>query len=212
VSPDVKPRGTEQARTRLARAAVVDAARTLFVRHGYAATTLESISAEAGVPQATLYRLFASKIGVLKAVLDVAAGGDDQPIAFGDRPDVQRRLRSADPHDQLDSFAELTAAVMSRVSPIQYMLIGAAATDSEAAELLTDFARQRQVGQARIAAALARRRALREGVTERLAADTLYALMSPEVYRMMTVDRGWSASRYQRWLSATLRRQLLDEP
>ncbi len=47
-----------QARTRLARRAVVDAARTLFLERGYAATTVEAISERSDVPAATVYRLF----------------------------------------------------------------------------------------------------------------------------------------------------------
>ena len=45
-----------QARTRLARAAVVYAARTLFLERGYGATTIEAISALSDVPSATVYR------------------------------------------------------------------------------------------------------------------------------------------------------------
>ena len=59
-----------QARTRRTRAAVVDAARSLFVERGYAATTIEAISDRSDTPQATIYRLFASKLGILKAVLE----------------------------------------------------------------------------------------------------------------------------------------------
>src|SRR5437764_119563 len=50
-------RGGGQARTRLARAAVVQAARALFLERGYAATTIEVISETSGVPPATVYRL-----------------------------------------------------------------------------------------------------------------------------------------------------------
>ncbi len=31
----------------------------------------------------------ASKLGILKALLDIAPGGDDEPIAFADRPNVR---------------------------------------------------------------------------------------------------------------------------
>jgi AcrR family transcriptional regulator len=211
VAGDVKPVArNEQARTRQARAAVIAAARKLFVEGGYSATTLEAISVAAGVPPATLYRLFASKIGVLKSVLDVAAGGDDEPVAFGDRPDVQARMEYDDPREQLEAFAELAARVMARLAPIHHMLTGAAATDPEAAELLADFGRQRQVGQSRIAASLARRGVLRAGVSEREAADTIYALMSPEVFRLLTVERRLSHRNYERWLAGALKELLLD--
>jgi len=76
---DVKPRRTydgaaRQARTRRTWAAVVEAAQSLFVERGYAATTIEAISDRSDTPQATVYRLFSSKLGILKALLDVSIG------------------------------------------------------------------------------------------------------------------------------------------
>src|ERR1700737_1418366 len=65
-------------RPRRPRAAVVEAARTLFLDRGYAATTIEAISDLSDTPQPTVYRLFASKLGILKAVLDVSIAGADQ--------------------------------------------------------------------------------------------------------------------------------------
>ncbi len=208
----VNPRETppQQARTRLARAAVVDAARELFLQRGYAATTVEAISDAAGVSQATIYRLFTSKIGILKTLLDVAAAGDDRPIPFGERPEIRAALALADAKELISYFARLTPEFMARVAPIQQMLIGAAATDTDAAELLTEHTRQRQQGQARIAAALARLGELRAGLSERSAADIIHALMSPELYRLLTSDRGWAASRYSSWLAHTLIQQLVE--
>jgi AcrR family transcriptional regulator len=199
----------EQARTRQARAAVVEAARHLFLQHGYAATTLAAVSESSGVPVATLYRLFSSKIGVLKAVLDVAAGGDDQPVAFGDRPDVVQRLQLDDPVELLETFAGVAAEVMQRVAPVHQILVGAAATDPDAAHLMADFTAQRRRGQARIARALAARHALAAGITERHAADIIFTLMSPEVYGLLTVSCGWTAKRYRQWLAHAMTSQLL---
>src|SRR5205823_10158242 len=78
-----------QARTRRTRAAVVEAAQSLFVERGFAATTIGAISDLSDTPQATVYRLFSSKLGILKAVLDVSVGGDDQAVAVADRPQVR---------------------------------------------------------------------------------------------------------------------------
>ena len=41
------------------------------------------------------------------------------------------------------------------------------------------------------------------------AADVLWATNSSELYVLMTVERGWSVDRYERWLAATWARLLL---
>src|SRR6516165_3359715 len=86
-----------QARTRLARAAVVQAARTLFAERGYAGTTIEAISELSDVPPATVYRLFSSKLGILKALLDVSIAGDDEDVPVEERPFVRAILADPDP-------------------------------------------------------------------------------------------------------------------
>jgi hypothetical protein len=56
---------------------------------------------------------------------------------------------------------------------------------------------------------LARRGALRDGLRERDAADIIHALLSPELYGLVVVDRGWTPQRYQRWVAGLLMVQLL---
>jgi AcrR family transcriptional regulator len=198
-----------QARTRLARAAVVDAARTLFLERGYGTTTIDAISALADVPPATVYRLFSSKRGILKALLDVSIVGDHEAVPMADRPHVQALLAEPDPKDQLAGFVDVTAQVNSRTAPIYRILVSAAASDADAAALLEELTRERQKGQGRIARSLARAGALRPELRERDAADLIHALMSPELYRLLVLDRGWPPERYARWLTETLIGQLL---
>jgi AcrR family transcriptional regulator len=199
-----------QARTRLARAAVVDAARTLFLERGYGATTIEAISALSDVPPATVYRLFSSKRGILKALLDVSIVGDDEAVPLADRPHVRSLFGDLDPKNQLAGFAGITAQVNARTAPIYRILVSAAASDPDAAALLDELTRQRQKGQTLIARSLARAGALRRELRERDAADVIHALMSPEVYKLLVLDRGWSAERYERWLTGILIDQLLS--
>lgn len=204
------PHGTRtQARTRLARAAVVDAARTLFLERGYGATTIETISEVAHVPPATVYRLFASKHGILKALLDVSIVGDDETVAMADRPHVRALLAEADPRSQLVGFVATAADVNARVAPLYRILVSAAGSDPDAAALLDELTRQRQTGQRLIARSLAGAGALRPEHRERDAADLIHALMSPEVYRLLVLDRRWKPERYERWLAQTLVDQLL---
>ena len=199
-----------QARTRRTRSAVVDAARTLFLERGYAATTIEAISDLSDTPQATVYRLFSSKLGILKAVLDISVVGDNEAVAMADRPHVRALLSDRDPTNQLTGFAALLREVMARVAPVHRILADAARSDEDAASLLAQLGRQRQEGQRRIARSLARSDALRAGLRERDVADVIYALASPEVYGLLVFDRGWSAERYEKWVNAILIDQLLS--
>jgi AcrR family transcriptional regulator len=188
---------------------VVEAARTLFLERGYAATTMEAISDRSDTPQATVYRLFSSKLGILKAVLDVSIGGDDEAVAMLDRPQVRTLLSDEDPRNQLAGFAALLRELMARTAPVHRILADAARSDEDAATLLAEIARQRHEGQQRIARSLARGNALRTGLRERDAADIIHALASPEVYGLLVLDRGWSGDRYEKWLHAILSEQLL---
>jgi AcrR family transcriptional regulator len=187
---------------------VVDAARMLFLERGYAAATIEAISERSDVPPATVYRLFTSKLGILKALLDTSIAGDDQPVAVPERSSVASLLAEPDPSTLLAGLASVTTAINQRTYEIYRVLTSAAASDPAAAELLDEIRQQRDQGQGRIARSLARAHALRPGLRERDAADLVHTLMSPEVYGLLVGDRSWTPERYQHWLAATLIEQL----
>ena len=201
-----------QARTRLARRAVVDSARALFVDRGYAQTTIEAISERSDVPQATIYRLFSSKLGILRALLDISIVGDDEQVAVQDRPEARALMAEEDPRTLLSGVAGICRDINARAGTVYQILVGAAGSDPEAAPLLADYTRKRSQGQGQIARVLARAGKLRPELKERNAADIIHALMSPEVYRLLVVDRGWKPERYEQWLRTTLIEQLLPSP
>ncbi len=192
------------AQVRATRLKVIEAAKRLFTEQGYPATTIEAIAEAADVPLPTVYRLIGSKRALLAAVLDVSFGGDDEPVAFGDRPAVRAARGETDPAKMVTAFARIAREFMDRSSAIQHVLATAAQVDAEAAELLAETRRQRHIGQSRIAAALDAIGALDPGLAKSEAADVIYALLSPEVHRILTVERGWPADRYERWIARSL--------
>ena len=197
-----------QARTRFARRAVIEAARVLFIEGGYATTTVAAISRRADVPEPTVYRLFSSKVGILKVLLDVSIVGDDEPVAVPDRPAVASLLDEPDPHNVIARFAAIITEINGRTTDIYDLLTRAADSDAEAAALLDEIRHQRDRGQAQLVNALRRRRTLRAGLAAAIASDIVHSLMSPEVYRLLVVERGWSPERYQRWTTDLLVHQL----
>lgn len=201
-----------QAQVRATRLKIIEAAKALFIAHGYPATTLEAIADAADTSLPTLYRLFSSKPALLKAVLDVSFGGDDQPVAFGDRPDVQAARDEPAPRALITAFARIGRDFMERSSAIMRVLATAAQVDPDAAQLLEQIRRQRYTGQSRIIAALAARHALDPDLGTSEAADITYAVLSPEVHHILTVERGWTAGQYEHWLARSLGSLLRREP
>ena len=173
----------------------------MFLERGYAPTTIEAISEHSDVPSATVYRLFSSKLGILKALLDTSIAGDDQPLAVHERPDVASLFDEPDPQRLLAGLAGVTTAINQRTNDVYRVLTSAAGSDPAAAELFSEIRQQRDQAQGRIARSLSRAHALKPGLRERDAADLIHALMSPEVYRLLVGDRGWTSERYQQWLA-----------
>jgi len=201
-----------QAQVRATRLRIIEAAKALFIAHGYPGTTLEAIADAADTSLPTLYRLFSSKQALLKAVLDVSFGGDDQPVAFGDRPQVQAARGETDPRALITAFARIGRDFMERSSAILRALATASAVDPDAAQLLDEIRRQRHTGQSRIVAALSACDALDPDLEFSEAADITYAVLSPEIHHILTVQRGWTAEQYEQWLIRSLGTLVRREP
>lgn len=193
-----------QAQARATRLRIVQAAKALFIAYGYPATTLEAIADAADTSLPTVYRLFSSKPTLLKVVLDVSFGGDDEVIAFGDRPDVRKARAEADPAALIRAFARIGRQFMERSSPIMHVLATAACVDSDAAQLMEDIRRQRHAGQSRIVDAVSALGALDPHLDACDAADMTYLALSPDAHRILTVERGWTSDQYEQWLNRSL--------
>ena len=197
----------EQARQ--TRVRMLDAAQRLFAARGYAASTMEAIASEAGVAVDTIYSGFGSKRGVLSSLLDVRVGGDDEPIDLLDRPGPQAVRREPDQKRQIAAFAGDITAIVERVRPVDDIIRGAAAVDSEVAVLRSRIQESRYEGMRQFVTWLAANGPLRRGMTDADAAAIVWTLTSPEVHRLLRSERGWTEERYKEWLAETLRRTLL---
>lgn len=194
-----------EAAARATRLRVIEAAKALFVDQGYPATTIEAIAEASDTPLPTLYRLFGSKRSLLKAVMDTSFVGDDEPVAFGDRPEVQAALRAVDPETLIDAFATICRDVMDRAGEMYHVLTTAAVVDQEAAALLADVRQQAHTGRSRIVAALRAMNALDPALTPSEAEDIVYTCLSFEVARILTVERSWNSDQYEAWIARSLR-------
>ncbi|WP_220506348.1 TetR/AcrR family transcriptional regulator [Microbispora sp. H10830] len=202
--------GVRAAKAAATRARMLDAARALFVERGYAATTMQAVAQEAGVAVQTLYFTFATKRAILKEVLDVAVAGDTEPVATLDRP-WAAEVMAAPPMEQLRRHVDATARIHERVVPVVEVLRSAAAADPEIAELWQTTVSQRHTVMTAFAGAMAAKTALRGGMTVARAADVLLAVLAPEIYHLLVLQRGWSPDEWREWAFDALVRQLLPD-
>jgi AcrR family transcriptional regulator len=194
---------------RRTRRAIVTAAHDLFLAQGYAATTIDGIAQAAHVSRRTVFNSVGGKAALLKLALDWAVAGDDEPIAMADRPAVKAIQAEPDPRKALMLWVQTVAGVSARSSPIGEVLIAAADVDPAAAELLAEASRNRLFGATAFIRYLASLDGLAAGMTEQRAADLCWALMDGHLYRLLVIQRGWSAAEFTRWLSGSLTAALL---
>ena len=197
----------EQARQ--TRLRILDAAQRRFAERGYGVTTMDAIAAEAGVAVDTVYAGFGSKRGVLSALMDVRVGGDDQPVQLLDRPGPQAVRRETNQRRQLAIFAQDVSAIGERARPVADIIRGAAAVDEEIAALWSRLEKSRFQNMSRFVAWVAANGPFRAGISEADAAAIVWSLTSPEMQRLLRVERAWSLERYAEWLAQTLTRTLL---
>ncbi len=156
--------------------------------------------------------MFGTKRALLKAVLDTSFVGDDEPVAFGDRPNVRAALAADQPERLIDAFAVICRETKDRAADIYQVLVSAAHVDNDAAELLADIRRQALTGRSRIVAALRSMDALDPALDPTETQDIVYTCLSFEVAHILTAERGWNASQYEAWISRSLRGLLRPDP
>lgn len=187
----------------------MDAAASLFLEQGYAATTLAQVAERAGVAVQTLYFHVGNKRTLLKEVVDLAAAGDDEPVPVLERPWVEEMRQESDPRRVIALWVDYGRDLFVRVAPVMGMVRDAATSEPEAAAQLAENEAQRLVAFALLPTLLADRGALREGLGIEEATDLVFALNSIEVYLLLTQVRGWTPQRWGAWLVPTLEASLL---
>ena len=199
---DVKRRydvSNRRARAEASRGAILAAARDKFGTVGYAKTTMDEIAVGAAVSLRTLYGAFGTKRALLFALLD-------QMERDAKQQDVLERLsaRGLTPHEQLQIFVDFTVRLFSRGRDVLRAMRGASEVEPDAAAAWAEGEGRRHAGVTALVRRWARVAALRPGLSAAAAADVLWALCGPDVYRLVVSERGWSDERFARWLAAML--------
>jgi AcrR family transcriptional regulator len=204
--PPVKTR--KQLAAEETQRAIVEAASLLFLEHGYHATSIGRIAAEAGVAVQTIYNAVGSKRELLSRVLDFAAAGERAPVPVP-RFMRERAESEPDPRQIIAHLVDFWRGALPRTAPIFRIIREAASADPEIAALERGRSAQRLGNYRQAAQLLDDRNALRPGLTIDGAAAAIFAIGHPETYRALVLDGDWDLDAWARWLQATLEAALL---
>jgi AcrR family transcriptional regulator len=204
------PRRREQAEA--TRRDILAAAQRLFEAHGYAATTMAAIAAEAGVALKTVYVAFETKSGLLRALWHLLLRGDRDDVPVGEQAWFREVVDEPDPERQLRMTARNSRLVKQRAGALMEILRSAAPTDPDIATLWDRIQTDFHANQRAIVESLDEKGALRPDLDVGGAADILWTLNHPNVWQLLVGERGWTADRFEDWLADALCSQLLRGP
>jgi AcrR family transcriptional regulator len=191
------------------RVRILDAARALFLELGYVGTTINMIAERADVAPETVYSTFGNKRSLLSQLVDISIAGDIVAPPILEQGWVRELREELDVRRRLRMLARQGRLILERRAALDEVVRGAASADPGIAALRERGKDERLAGQRELLRIVAGDTGLGEGIDLDGAADILYALGSPEIYRLLVVDRGWSGDRFESWYGATLESLLL---
>jgi AcrR family transcriptional regulator len=194
------------------RRKVEEAAGELFAERGYQSTTVQAIADAAGVHVQTIYLAYGTKATLLAAAATRLVAGDEDPASHPSQRRWVRRIQAAThPQRKLRLYVRHIREVAPRVVRLVDVLRAAAPDDAEVAAFLAQMQEGRREGPFVLLAPLAEEGLLRPGLRLDAAADVTYALASPDTFRALVEDRGWSWSRAETWITEQLGHALLPD-
>lgn len=201
-----KRRGMQAADT---KSAIVDAARILFMKHGWQGTTIAGIAKESGVSSETIYATFKHKQTILQSVVEHAIRGKepDRPLLEQDEP---LAVLAAIGHGrQIELFARDITRVLANVAEVIAVVRAAAESEPTLAELYAWLHAGRRRNLSAVAQAMLRNESFESDLNEADITALLWRLASPELFLLMTKVEGLTLEQYSGWLADTLKRVLL---
>jgi AcrR family transcriptional regulator len=199
-----------QAQANETRRRILEAARNQFMERGYSGATAEAIAAEAGVAAQTIYAIFKNKKKLLVSLMNVSpTTGVEDHTPMPERPSVQAVSHENDQRRQLQMFAQVVASNLDQVAVVSEIMKDAARIEPDFDRILQKLNRQRLEHMTLAVQQIAAHGSFREDMDEEYARNTVWTLTSPEVFLLLTRDRGWSKEKYAQWLADTLTRALL---
>lgn len=196
---ELRNRAADATKTR-----VLDAAKKLFMRRGIDGVTIVEIAEKAGIAPATIYALYKSKEGILRALMGAALFGPQFQK-------VRAKLDGvADPVRLIALSAHVARAIYESESAALGLIRGTSAFSPALRKMEQEFEAIRFEMQGERVKLLFAQTKQRKGLKLNEARRIFWMYTSRDIYRMLVHEGGWTPDQYQQWLSDTLLCALVD--
>jgi AcrR family transcriptional regulator len=195
-----------QVQAQTTKNSILKSAEELFRLFGFEGVTIDRLAEHAGVSASSIYALFQSKLGVLRALMYETF----LPQQFDEL--VQQALLESSPEGRLAFSARIARHLIESEKKQQALFRGASLLHPDFKELEVERENLRYEALERTVEWLADEGALAKELTRIKARDILWMLTGRDIYRMLVLERGWSPDEYEEWVAEELRRALLKKP
>ncbi len=155
-----------------------------------------------------VYKNVGPKGALVAAVVDVAVGADDEPVALAQRDSITRLRELTSASEVLAGYVQVLVPVQERIAPL--LVLVAQSQDPAAAAMLIKADTERLAGMTALAQHLHGLGGLRVGLDAGRTRDVLWTITSPQLYDLLVTRRGWSLADYANHVLSMLVAALLD--
>ncbi|MBA3816083.1 MAG: helix-turn-helix transcriptional regulator [Parachlamydiaceae bacterium] len=180
-------------------------AKDLFESEGFELVTIEKIAHAAEVSIPTIYSLYQSKRGVLRALMDEVLPIEQFDVL------VEKSVQEKSPKNRLCISAKIARQMYDAERTQMNVFRGAAVLAPEFKELEKEKEMRRYNRQEVTIKAMVKEKSLIKGLTETKARDILWAFTGRDFYRMFVVEQAWSSNDYEKWLAQLLINTLVGD-
>jgi AcrR family transcriptional regulator len=191
-------------RARARQQAVVLAAKELFERDGFRATTITAVAKSAGVSAESVYKGFGTKATLAKAVFDFVIAGDDEPVPMVQRSEAQAIQAEPDVRRKIALYVEGLARRQERSAKVQILIRDGRHADGTLEEIWQKLLDERLFGMGLLATHLVDSGQLRPGIETDEVRDVLWTYIAVELYELLVLTRTWPLDRYTTWLTQAI--------
>lgn len=189
---------TRSAQAAQTKTRILTSAKNLFELEGFEHVTIEKIAQTANVSMPTIYSLFQSKRGVLRALMDEALPSNQFNAL------VEKSISEKSPKERLGISAKIARQIYDAERTQMNIFQSAAVLAPEFRELEKEREMRRYTRQEVTIKAMVKENSLMEGLNADKARDILWALTGRDIYRMLVLEQGWTSDEYEKWLAQLL--------